>query len=138
MAAGTCSRLRTDKLICVEENGRKFSLINKQQCEVTQTRVDGCAIKKGKACDYSFEIHGKSNRIMYVELKGKNVAYACEQIMATIKFFESGHLSKKREAYIVSSKVRPQMRTNIQNHKILFFNEGVRLTVKNNEIEVKA
>ncbi|MDQ7089288.1 MAG: hypothetical protein Q9M50_01375 [Methylococcales bacterium] len=64
-----CGRKRTDKIITISENTRKFTLNNPHQKLVFQVVVDNCLIKTGKRCDYLFEIGDPIRQIYYVELK---------------------------------------------------------------------
>ncbi|NJO15829.1 MAG: hypothetical protein HC877_08800 [Thioploca sp.] len=113
-----CTETIHHKVIPVEENKRKFIIENNHAKKVNKVKVDGCLIDdQREKCDYLFEIYDdvKLNIILviYVELKGKDVKKAYNQLVSTIKFCEDKHKRFKRECYIVASRV-PKAGTEIQ------------------------
>ena len=106
----SCGQFKTDKIIVVEENKKKFIIENPQQKMVHQVKVDGCLIPKHDVkCDYLFELREIENktqtikRVFYVELKGKDIKHAYEQIIATVEVCKNVHKDALRECHIVSS-----------------------------------
>lgn len=99
-----------------EENGRKFSIIvhgDRYDYQfIYKIKVDGFLIKDNvqSRCDYFFkyvEGHEVKNNI-FVELKGKNIDKAYDQINQTIKVFKNNHVIKDDSVVngvIVSSRV---------------------------------
>jgi uncharacterized protein YyaL (SSP411 family) len=107
-----CRQLKTDKLIVVEENKKKFTLDNQNRKNVYQVKVDGCLITEGRKCDYLFEIDGIT-KVYYVELKGKDISHAFKQLESTVEFCNSTHQKILRECHIVGSS-SPKSSTTIQ------------------------
>jgi len=108
-----CGQLRKDKIISVAENNRKFILKNPQTKPVYQVTVDGCLITEGKRCDYLFEIDKPIQKVFYVELKGKDVEKACEQLKTTINSCKNRHQNALKECHVVASRI-PKLGTGTQ------------------------
>ena len=72
----------------VEENGRKAIFLNPERVSIKKVRVDGCLIKEdGLKADY---IVSKPEVIdVIVELKGKDIYHARDQILATLPFWRA-------------------------------------------------
>jgi len=113
-----CNNVINDKNIVVKENGREFRIKNSSNIEINRVKVDGCFIKSGNRCDYLFEVLSKS-RVLYIELKGKDIQHALEQIDATIKHCKDIHKNFIKECYIVASRV-PKETTKTQMLKRKF------------------
>jgi hypothetical protein len=107
-----CRQLKTDKLIVVEEKKKKFTLDNQNRKNIYQVKVDGCLIAEGCKCDYLFEVD-EITKVYYVELKGKDISHAFEQLVSTVKFCNSTHQKILRECHIVMSS-SPKISTKIQ------------------------
>jgi len=69
--------------IKVEENGKKAVFLNSARDEYWKVRVDGCLVKNATAADYVVAKLQAGHVI--VELKGPDIAEACEQIIETAK-----------------------------------------------------
>lgn len=140
-----CSKFRNDGTIVAEENGKKLILDNtdNRRC-INQMKVDGCVPITGVRCDYLFEIYRKDisenscppespkiEKVIYLELKGKNIKHAFEQLESTIRFFGQAHQCRK-EAYVVGTKMSPAFRTRTQEAMTKFREElKTKLEVKN-------
>jgi len=112
-----CTTKRTDKIIAVSEHGRKFTIQNDGKISVNQVKVDSCLINDDrKRCDYLFEIEGKIF-VIYLELKGKHIDKAYEQLVATMGYCLERHERFEKKCYIVASRV-PKDGQKVQNLKI--------------------
>lgn len=99
-----CSAQTKDAIIVAEERGRKLRIKNPTRLEVTQIEIDGCLIDDERPrCDYVFEI-GRHCAI-YLELKGRDVKQAYQQLAATLGYLESRHLGMERVCHIVATRV---------------------------------
>lgn len=88
------------------ENGKKFEIDSKD--DFTRIQIDDCLIssKQVEKCDFGFIRHS-NNEFYFVELKGKEVKKALNQIISTISIFESTLIKipkEKRFGFIVSSR----------------------------------
>lgn len=132
MAFQRCGWLRTDKLLVVEEAGKKFTVKNEAQKKINKVKVDGCLITEGKKCDYLFEVNNEKPEIvhvLYVELKGKNIEHAYEQLLSTMQFCKIRHAKAKKECHIVASRI-PKATTETQRlQKILKKDYGANLKI---------
>jgi hypothetical protein len=108
-----CRQLKTDKIIVVEENKKKFRINNSNQKEIYQIKVDNCLITEGYKCDYLFEVENPITKVFYVELKGKDIKHAFEQLIATVEFCNSSHQKSLRECHVVMSS-SPKFSTTAQ------------------------
>lgn len=111
-----CTETILHKIITVAENKRKFIIKNNNARKVNRVKVDGCLIDEQiEKCDYLFEIYDKVNIILviYVELKGKDIKKAYDQLVSTIKYCKDKHNQFKKECHVVASRV-PKAGTELQ------------------------
>jgi len=113
-----CNELSSNKIIAVSEKGRKFTIENNSKHNINKVTVDGCYITSGKRCDYLFELLPNENveTVFYVELKGKDIAKAIEQLEATVKICATIHKGLEKCSFIVASRV-PKSGTSTQIFK---------------------
>lgn len=129
-----CTREVTDKLLSVEENKRKCVFQNPDRCMLTRIHVDGCQITEGPRCDYLILDHRQNE--YFVELKGKDLPHAVQQLEASIRQLSSSGKNIKRTALIVASR-HPSNDTTIQKAKAEFKKKyQVELMSKNTVLEV--
>lgn len=117
-----------------EENKRKIIFLNPGARPYKKVQVDGCAIRQGLKCD-NLLVSGDESEERYVELKGKDVMHAVEQLEATIR--ELGQHAGNRHAYIICTKVLPAYDTRIQGAQKMFRKQyNSALVVKANQLSV--
>lgn len=117
----------------VEENGRKAVFLNPDRAEVRKIRVDGCLITgDGQRADYIISKPGTIDVI--VELKGRDIYHARDQILATLLFWrEFPPLSSVIAGLIVCSK-SPASASELQVLKAKILKKfGLWLAVDENE-----
>lgn len=129
-----CTAEVADKLLVLEENKRKCVFVNPRGNLLTKVIVDGCQITEGVRCDYL--VLDASQNEYFVELKGKDIPHAIEQLESTIR-----QLSIRKEvlktAVIVASR-HPSNDTSLQRAKAYFKRKyGVELISKNTRIDIK-
>uniref|UniRef100_UPI0036081889 hypothetical protein n=1 Tax=Flavobacterium sp. GCM10022190 TaxID=3252639 RepID=UPI0036081889 len=88
------------------ENGKRFEIVKNE--DFTRIRIDNCLItsQQVQKCDFGFVRHS-NNEFYFVELKGKEVNTAFDQIVSAINIFETTIVKipkEKRLGFIVSSK----------------------------------
>jgi len=129
--------IRNDRFIKLEEYKSSITFDNKDRLEVIQVKIDGevCTDNTTRKCDYLITNKDERNEI-FIELKGKNISHAIDQIEESIKMF--GEYKENRRAYIVCTKV-PQYsiatksNSGLQNKKEKLLNDyNVKLTIKEN------
>lgn len=136
MDISDCKSITNNKKICVEENKRKFCLINAKKRSVNKINLDRCGcFQRKKKCDYVFEINCLG-LVIYVELKGCNVAEAVNQVNHTIVAFETMHINRSKFGYVISRCV-PRFQSAQQNLKKKFFRDHptAKLIIKNDIFE---
>ena len=86
--ADKCTQIVYDSRPKVKENGRKAVFLNLQKEEVRKIRVDGCLITGARPrADY---IVSKPEIVdVIVELKGRDIFHARDQILATLPIWRS-------------------------------------------------
>lgn len=137
-----CSQKRTDAKIAVAENGKTFRLDNRHHREIIQVKVDGCLITDRERCDWLFEILPPpeaplpKQRVFYVELKGKNIEKAVDQIRSTIEYTKHQYAAYRKEAYIVSSRVPAASPSSQQKQAQLKRDYATSLVIKTKELLV--
>ena len=90
-----CTWEVTDKLLVVKENKCKCVFSNPNQHLLTKIKIDGCQITDGIRCDYLILDHCHNE--YFVELKGKDLPHAVEQLEASIQQLSApNHTIKKR------------------------------------------
>ncbi len=118
-----CTTQSTNKLITASENNRKLTIKNPSAKAVRKIKIDGCLIvDSSKRCDYMFEIIDNSApdkicSVIYVELKGRHIQEAYDQLVATIDRFIDDHRGIKKGCHIVASRV-PKTGPEVQQLKI--------------------
>lgn len=132
-----CANTRNDRIISVTEHGRTFRLDNPNRQTLIEVKVDDCLIKgERERCDYLFEVPTPKSRVCYVELKGKHIEKAVQQIRSTLDYTRQQYAGRDKEAYIVSSRV-PSSGTDIQALKMRLKRDcQASLTIKNIELTV--
>ncbi|MBF4471318.1 hypothetical protein [Flavobacterium sp. HJJ] len=115
------------------ENGMKFEIDSREV--FTRIKIDNCLIasQQVQKCDFGFVRHS-NDEFYFVELKGKNIETAVDQIISTIKIFDSDLIKipqGKRFGFIVSSR-NPLSDQKIRNLKQDFAKKyGHFLVIKN-------
>lgn len=133
---GNCEETTKDSKIVIKDAGSKnsrskFRLENPKKTQVRIIAVDDCVIKEGKRCDYLVIL--ENNQEIYIELKGSKVAYAVEQITATIPQVTADK-SQLKLGFISSTRC-PMTSPEIQKLKrIAKTKHSLKLTIKNGEI----
>lgn len=99
----SCSVVVDDKIIVFKDRGNnKCQMIfnNPNQHNVTKTRVDACLINEGGRCDFKLDCPTYEN---YIEIKGKDIIYACLQIEQTIQKISSNIKKHPKKAFVIAT-----------------------------------
>lgn len=127
-----CIEVSNNSKIVCSENRRKITFNNISNKSVSKIRVDDCQITEGVRCDYLVTFDNEEH---FVELKGKNLVHAFEQLKRTIELLKASTCNK-RICYVISSQ-SPLVSSEIQVQKIKFRKHFVAdLIVKNNNYVV--
>ncbi len=107
---GECSEEINNSIVSLKEKKSKFILHNHEKLILFKVKVDGCLINKGSKCDWLL-VNTKNHQALFVELKGRDIKHAFEQIENSINIIcnkKNTYISEpfsKCHVYIVSSKV---------------------------------
>lgn len=108
-----CRESSKNKLFVFKEQRSELTLENKNLVESLRIEVDGCEINDdGLRCDY---LHIAKGIEMYIELKGKDLVHAMEQIERTIALLSIDVQKQEKISYIICSR-SPLSSTEIQNY----------------------
>lgn len=132
-SAKTCSK----KIVC-EENNKKFSL-NTNGFDFYKIKIDGDVEKNttAKKCDFLIIKKDKEDIEIFIELKGKKIKDAFNQIIASYEKYSDKSKEPKLYAAIVTSKY-PARDSSIQNKQKELAEIFERVPfIKNNCLEVK-
>lgn len=103
-------------VVVCKENGRFYRLNNASNAFIQKIRVDGQLITTGIRCDYAVdaaflkaspgdeEPKTRTEDIFLIELKGTDKKHACEQILATYRYFLEHYYADRYHCRIVLSK----------------------------------
>lgn len=129
-----CTEEKSIPKIILEEKGKKMIFLNNSRKTVKVITVDGCAITSGSKCD--FLVKNEKDYECFVELKGNDVLYACEQLKVSIKQLAVNPTQKAKHSFVVASRVFPSITTRIQNLKTEFKkNFNCTLIIKNQQCD---
>ena len=133
---GECEKVNKNPNIVLSDPGSKnkyskFRLDNPKKLKIRVIQVDDCVIKQGVRCDYLIIL--PDNLEIYVELKGKDVEHAVQQIESSIKQLTE-NLSAEKLCFVASTRCpinSPQIQKLKKNFKRSY---NAKLTIKNGEI----
>lgn len=107
-----CTVTNNNKIVVLAEKTKQLRVINNSQKEISKIDLDNCVFKGIDTfikCDYIVEIKEKEDKetshALYVELKGKDVKHAIEQIKSMLLMFKDRHKKAKKSCFIIASAV---------------------------------
>ncbi|WP_146140343.1 hypothetical protein [Alsobacter soli] len=136
---GPCTSFSDNTRIKVEECGRKAVILNSERKQYIIVRYDGCVIKNQKAADYIIRNNNVGNLI--VELKGKNVEHAVDQVIATADKIKNANNEEILLGALIVCTQFPRINTKIQKAKDTMrkrFNAPLHVVTKNYEFFFEA
>ena len=136
---GRCVEKSIHSIITAKEHKRKLTINNPSGKFIRKITVDGCLVPKTSEevrCDFMFEIDEPIKQVIYLELKGRHIEHAIEQLTATLNKYKSEHNSYKKECHIVASSV-PKNTPKSQQLEIRFRkNNRAKLIVSSGKKEI--
>lgn len=110
-----CTQHVTHSRVKVEENKRKAVFLNPGNKKYSVITVDGCLITEGERSDYIVSETG--NASVLVELKGRDVEHACQQLLTTVKSKEAKAVLEKKVGFLVICRKFPRFDTFVAKAK---------------------
>lgn len=103
-----CIKSYDERKICIAfENGKMYKLKNNSSYKIRKVKIDNCIDRhEEKRCDYLMEIES-IYRVIFIELKGGDLAHALKQIYNTILYLKSEFKNYQIDARIVGSRDVP-------------------------------
>ncbi len=104
-----CIEFDEERKICIAfENGKTYRLNNISSYTIRKVKVDKCIGQNvgEKRCDYFMEIKS-IERVIFIELKGGDLAHALRQLYSAITFLKTEFRNFQFEARIVGSRDVP-------------------------------
>jgi hypothetical protein len=129
LSDGSCIQTVRDSKPKIEERGRKAIFLNPKRDEVKIVRVDGCLVTDtSRRADY---IVSKPAVIdVIVELKGKDIFHARDQIMATLLVWRSHPPFSTRIAGLIVCSRSPASSSDLQVMKRKARTEGIAMLIE--------
>lgn len=127
------------EIVCAEK-GRRITFLNPNQRVVRKHTIDGCQQLRAfladvncKLCDF-LVVDWRSEE-HYVELKGKNVEHALDQLKSTILQLSSANANNRLFCWIITTE-SPSTQSKFQALKQKFETKfNARLTIRTNEYQ---
>jgi hypothetical protein len=110
-----CTVITTNSNVKVEENGRKAVFKNKNKEAYSISEIDDCLIKSGIRADWLVSKVGSTSII--VELKGKDISHACEQIFTSAKNDSVKQLLEEKIGFLIICSKFPRFDTFVRRAK---------------------
>lgn len=117
---GECESPVKSPRIVLSERKCSITFLNPSRQAVRKIHIDGCVITRGERCDYLLVTTDSTEH--YVELKGRDVGHAIEQIRATIRELSLDASRQKKHSYVVCTRC-PMAGPDIQKHRLRFKHE---------------
>lgn len=132
-----CVTESSGQRVTAKENKKTFAVLNPSGKVIRKVKVDGCVITDASTirCDYLFEIGTPLDAVLYVELKGKNIEHACEQLSSTLKLFSRRHGRVRRHCYVVAARVPGTSTRNQVLQRKFFRDNKVHVRFKSLQLE---
>ncbi|WP_188064642.1 hypothetical protein [Sphingobium sp. KCTC 72723] len=112
MSKHSCTNTVTHSKVKVEQLGRKAVFLNPDNQTFDVHEVDGCLITDGLRSDYIVSKKGVASVI--VELKGKGVEHACNQLLETVKHEAIIPLLESKVGFLVVCRRFPRHDTYVR------------------------
>lgn len=104
------------KNIVVGEGQRSVCIVNDEEKTYNVIKVDGCVIRNETSADFAIS---RENRVLVVELKGKGVERAVDQVTATARLLQ-GEEDYCQISGLIVSKSCPGVTSTLQVKKLKF------------------
>lgn len=108
---GCCTQMVTCTVVKVEENKRKALFKNDDRKDYAISRIDNCIVMDGVRADYLVSKVGCAS--VLVELKGKNVEHACEQLFASATHKDVKPLIENKLGFLIVCSKFPKFDTHV-------------------------
>ncbi|MFC3580611.1 hypothetical protein [Sphingomonas hylomeconis] len=115
MANDKCTTPTRNSKIKVEENGRVAVFTNEENSKFKVIEIDGCLITAGVRADYMVS-KGKSVSVI-VELKGKDISHACDQLFATVEHDAVKEIINPQVGFLIICRRFPRFDTFVAKAK---------------------
>ncbi|MEB5496542.1 hypothetical protein QMA80_06245 [Burkholderia pseudomallei] len=131
-----CVEITSASKIKVSEKRAKAIILNPNKEKYLVVHFDGCVIKNATAADYLISKIEVGDLI--VELKGRNVKHAVEQIIATVDYLRRERVSEGCVGALVVCNEYPKTNTIVQALKLDLkkrFDCPLKVSTENPEVE---
>ena len=113
-----CRRITRHRVIVFRERRSSATFRNPQALEFITSKIDGCLLKEVRACDWA--LSQANNGDVLIELKGRDVDHALEQISETAEFWWNSCYRNGRLAFLIVCRQYPGVDTRVQRAKQRF------------------
>jgi len=135
-----CSETKSDPIITFSEKRSKINFQNSSSQRIRVVTIDGCIFKDEPTlrCDYLLVLPTNNNEL-YVELKGRGISHALEQIEKTIEWSLTAlnNRPQKRYGFVVGSQY-PKDDSKLKRLEKRINNKyNCRIKYKNKQLDIK-
>lgn len=127
MMTQDCIEKIRHKNITVKENGKRVNFINDDEHEFLKIKVDDCLVKSGIRSDWIVTKIDVGSVI--IELKGKDIQHACEQLKATETHPSCTPFIESKRAMLVICSKYPSYDSSIAKSEEAARKKGIRLKI---------
>lgn len=134
-----CLKVINHSFVKIEENQSTAVFRNPERKTYHVVSIDGCVITDGARCDYLVTEVGSVS--VFVELKGKDVAYACEQLHATASNRDVSGLIEERIGFLVVCSKYPRFDSFVAKAKTRFakqYKAGFHVVSRRAEVDIRS
>lgn len=134
MAPHRCVERVSHSNITVHERGRRANFPNPARESYLRVRVDDCLVTAGPRADWIITKEGVGSVVL--ELKGRDVQHACEQVFVSLVHADCQPWLEERRALLIVCAKYPAYDTGVQRAQERARQLGVRLKVVCNQAEL--
>lgn len=128
MCADHCVEEVNDSNVTVKERGRRANFQNPSRARFRKVKVDKCLVSEGeKKADWIITKIGVGSIV--IELKGKNLEKACQQLKATIENPKCKPWIEDKKSFLIVCSRYPSIDTTVQRLRSSCRKQGMRLKV---------
>lgn len=109
-------------VIVLEERDKILAVDNRSRSRFTMVRFDGCVVKHATGADWLL-IKENNGTHLIIELKGRNVEHAIDQLRATTQFLICHGIDTQKISAVVICRQYPHASTLLQRKEAAYTRE---------------
>lgn len=133
MAFEHCVTSTNSSNIKVKERGKSVNFRNRDREAYQKIQIDGCVVRQGSRADWIVRKIGVGSVV--IELKGRDLGHACEQVFSTLDHGDCGQFIEDRKGILIVTSRRPKYNTQTARAAERARRLGAKLTVKSDQVD---